>query len=128
MKNCIAVVVATILNMIVGYIWYSRFLFGAWWSAVTQVNLSIELKIVPFIYGTILAFFIACLLTYLIRRWRLGVSHAAQMSFFGWLTFMVPYGLQLCIYAGISPVLFAIDMGYNLVVYTAMSVVIAYIK
>ena len=128
MKNCIAVVVATVLNMVVGYVWYSRLLFGEWWSAVTAVSLDIELQIVPFVYGIILAFFIACLLTYLIRRWRLGISHAVQMCFFGWLVFMVPYGLQLCILSGASPVLFVIDMGYNLVVYTLMAVVIAYIK
>jgi len=126
-KRIIAVVAATIVNTIIGFLWYSPFLFGSLWAQLSNVNLEVEMDMGPLIYGTVLALGTACLLSYLIKLMKLNVVRSVRMAFYGWLTFLVPYGLQGCIYAGLAPMLFAINAGYNFVALLAMAAVIAYI-
>lgn len=127
-KTIISIVIAEILYMAIGFAWYSQYLFGPLWNRYSIASVAGQAPMTMLIFGTLLGFYIACLLAYSIKTLQLDSMGAARLVLAGWLLFMVPYALQGCIYGGVSFVIFAIDMGYNLVVYSLMAQVITYIK
>ena len=126
-KNVVAVVAAALINNVVGAFWYSEYLFGPSWAQLRNVSLNIEMKTETLVYGALLSVLIACLLAYIIKTMKLDVQKATRITFLGLTTFMLPYGLQGGIYAGLPVQLLIINLGYNFVSYILMAAVIAHV-
>lgn len=123
-----SILIATIINIAVGFFWYSSYFLGTTWAALSNVSMEQEIQQNVALYGTLLSFFTACVLTYLIYNMKAPIERALGVIFWGWLVFTVPYGLQACIYAQEPLGVFAINAGFNLCVYLLMGAAIAYIQ
>lgn len=127
-KNILAIIVSALINNIIGFFWYSPFAFGTMWANLAGIDMSGEFPVAPMIYGLLLTIAVAIGLTMIIDKLNLSMEGSIKMAFWGWLIFLVPYGLQACIYSGLAPMLFAINIGYNFFGYLSMAAAIGYIK
>lgn len=116
--NWIAIILATVVNMVVGYIWYSPALFAHEWSKLTGRKMNemgdgstsyVITTVAALIQNIILAFVVG---------W-VGVSTVANGAWLGfllWVAFVaVTQGVNT-VFAGGRKKLWAINTGYFLVV------------
>lgn len=118
----IAVAIAAILNMIIGFVWYSPWLFG---ESVCQKNKLTSNKIISFLLGflnsIVIAFFLAFFEGYLDVT---TVSDGMFVGFCLWLGFVFTTQLSPVIWQDRPFKLFLIDTGYKLLSFLVMSGVI----
>jgi Na+-transporting NADH:ubiquinone oxidoreductase subunit NqrE len=116
--NWIAVIAATVVNMVVGFIWYSPALFAKPWSKLTGRKMN-EMGdgSTSYIITTVAALIQNIILSYVVG-WS-GVTTAikgAWLGFLIWVAFVaVTQGVNT-VFAGGRKKLWAINTGYFLVV------------
>lgn len=122
----LAIVIAAVLNMIIGFIWYSRALFGKVWLKLAEVK-EAEIKkdklavVWGLINSLIIAYFLAFFEGYLNVT---TVSDGVFVGFCAWLGFVATTQISCVIWAGKPVKLFLVETGYKLLSFLVMSGVI----
>lgn len=120
----LTVVIAAVLNMIIGFFWYSKWLFGPTWMKLHKVKTEGHNKM-TLLYGLIVSLVIAYFLAFF--EGYLGVTTVTDGMFVGfcfWLGFVVTTQISSVIW-GESPFrLFVLNAGYKLLSFLVMSGVI----
>ncbi len=127
--NYTAVVVASVVNMILGAIWYGP-LFGKLWmkeAGKTKKDLDAARKDMPKLYAVA---FVGTLVTAYILAVFLGWSKVDTIAlsiifgFLVWLGFILTISLQPLLWEGKSQKLFLLNNGYNFVSIIIMAEII----
>lgn len=128
--NWVAVVVAGIASMVVGFLWYSPVLFGKQWMKLnrfTQKDMEAAKKEMGKTYG--LSFVAALITAFVLSRLvgMLGVVGAAggmEVAFWLWLGFVMPVQYTGVLFESKNLQLFMINTSYQLVSFLVMGVVL----
>jgi len=122
--NYLAVLIAAIASMGLGFLWYSQYLFGKQWAALkgfTDESLKAAQKSMGPLYA--LSFVLALLTSYLlVHVMNLSQSFYGNTplqagiasAFFMWLGFVMPTQVTAQIFGEKKWKLFGIDTGYQL--------------
>lgn len=123
----IAIILAALLNMAIGFLWYSKWLFGKTWLRLAKKSEG-EMKkgrgisvFYGFITSLVIAFFLAFFEGYL------GVTTVSDGMFVGfclWLGFVATTQVSLVIWANQPFSLFLLDTGYKLLSFLVMGGII----
>lgn len=133
--NYLAILLAGVASMILGFLWYSPILFGKQWMKLrgfTPETLKKAQKEMGTLYG--ISFVVSLITAYVL-------SHVMTMSgsffgypkimtglntaFFMWIGFMMPVQLTATIFGNKQWALFGIDTGYQLASVIAMALVLS---
>ena len=126
--NWLAVVVAALIPMVVGSLWYGPLFGKKWLSLVEMTEEDIKKDFnAGKSYGgsTVMAFLMAFVLANVIK---LGDPSAASGLLWGallWVGIVVPYGFQYVAWENRKTGLFALSIAYNLVVLLIMGLILA---
>lgn len=128
--NYIAVIVAALVNMGVGYAWYGP-LFGKQWMKLTgrtKESLEKEKDKMPMVMGSM--FVGALIMSYVLAVFvsLTGASTAvmgAMIGFWAWLGFVATTMLQDVLYEKRNTNLAVINLGYNLTVLVIGGIILA---
>ena len=117
--NWVAVIVAAIINMIVGAIWYSPGVFGKNWMALTGKRMDDMKSGAGRAYGQ--AFVVALITAYVLARFvgyagAHSIVRGAVIGFLAWIGFVATSSAGDVIFGGRPTKLYAITNGYQLVV------------
>ena len=132
--NLLAVLVAAVSTMIVGFLWYSPILFAKPWMREMGYDPEDKAKIQqmqksagPAYAGSFVASLISAFVLALVFHWmRVGDLHAAVgASFHVWLGFVATVQFTDALFQKKSMKLFAINTGFQLVCYLAMGAILA---
>lgn len=119
----IAVVIAAVLNMVIGFFWYSKWLFGSAWIKLSKLNekeLHVDAKTLAmtFVASFMIAYFLS------LFEGALGVTTVTDGMFVGflfWLAFVATTQISCYIWGKKPFQLFLIDTGYRLLSFLVMS-------
>lgn len=133
--NYLAVILASIASMALGFLWYSPMVLGKTWmkeKGFTQESLKKAQKEMGKLYG--LSFVVSLVTAYVLSHVMTMSSnffHYSMLStgltsaFWMWLGFMMPVQITATIFGTKNWKLLGIDTGYQLVSIMAMGVVLA---
>ena len=132
--NLLAMLVAAISTMAVGFLWYSPILFAKPWMREMGYDLNDEKKVKEmqknagpaylgsFVASLVAAFVLALLFHWIhVQNWQFGML----VGFHVWLGFVATVQLTGVLFMKQSMKLFAINTGYQLVCYLAMGAILA---
>lgn len=126
--NILAIVAVVILDMVIGMLWYSPFVFGEAWHSLQGLDMAQMQEGRGMVYGVSLLGNIAkvvCLALLLrwvgAETWRDGV----KIGLLAWLGFVVTIHMGSTLYAGRSMEVLFINMGFHLVVFSAAGAILA---
>lgn len=119
----LVVVIAAALNMMIGFFWYSKWLFGTPWlklSRLSEKDMSAGALtlLMAFVVSLIIAFFLS-----MFEGW-LGITSVTDGMFMGfllWLGFIATTQIHYFIWCKRPFQLFLIDSGYKLLSFLVMS-------
>ncbi len=121
--DAFTVVIAAILNMIIGFFWYSRWLFGKTWMKLCHVTeSSMKGKNITFLYAFIVSLVIAYFLAFF--EGYLGVTTVTDGMFVGfciWLGFVLTTQIGGWLWCKEPFKLLAINAGCKLLSFLVMS-------
>ena len=126
--NLVAVLVAGLIPMIIGSIWYGP-VFGRLWmnlvgkteEEIRESMRPIKMYVVTFIMSLIMAFVLAHVLEALADAYAVtGLSAGIQVAFWMWLGFVLTVGYQAVAFEDKKLRLFGLNMAYNLISMLAM--------
>jgi Protein of unknown function (DUF1761) len=132
--NLLAVLVAAISTMIVGFLWYSPILFAKPWMREMGYDPDDKAKIQqmqksagPAYAGSFVASLISAFVLALVFHWmRVGDLHAGLgTAFHVWLGLVATVHFTDMLFQKKSLKLFAINTGYQLLCYLAMGAILA---
>lgn len=134
--NYIGVLVAAVVSMVVGFLWYSPVLFGKPWMKLmgyTADGLKKAQKEMGKLYGVsfVLSLITAYILTHVMAL-SINFYHYSALStgvisaFWMWLGFVMPVQATGETFGGKKWKLFAINTGYQLAAMLVMGVVISF--
>lgn len=133
--NYLGVLLAAVVSMVLGFLWYSPMLFGKPWMkfmGYSEESLKKEQKAMGKLYG--LSFVVALLTAYMLSHVMTlsenffhynRLSTGLNTAFFMWLGFVMPVQLTGTIFGDKKWQLFKINTGYQLVSLVLMAVVLA---
>ena len=133
--NYLMVFIAGVVNMIIGFLWYSPVLFAKPWmklSGLTKEQLKKDQKNMPRTMG--LSFIAALIMAYCLRYSVVyggaytglsGIPLGLMTGFFTWLGFIMPVQSTHVLFEKQPFKLFLIHTGYQLVAVLAMGAVLA---
>lgn len=128
--NYAAILVAGLMNMVLGALWYSPVLFGSIWMKAMKLNKS-EMKAdkymgaryaVAFLMGLLTVYILAHYVDYMEAS---TASEGAQTAFWPWLGFMVPLLAGSVLWDGKNFTVFAINAAHYLVAMLMAGVILA---
>ncbi len=122
--DLLTVVVAAALNMIIGFLWYSKWLFGPKWMKLRKMKEE-HMDKMSLLYGFIASLVIAYFLAFF--EASLGVTTVTDGMFVGfcmWLGFVATTQISSVIWGRAPFELFALDTGYKLLSFLVMGGVI----
>jgi hypothetical protein len=132
--NYIAILTAGIVNMLIGFLWYSPFLFGNTWmklSGFTKENMNKakkdmnKLYLISFLATLIMAFVLSHYTIYASKYYNMqGMMVGITAAFWSWIGFIMPVQLTGWIFDKKPFKLFLINTGYQLVAIIAMGTII----
>jgi hypothetical protein len=132
--NLLAVLVAAIATMMVGFLWYSPLLFAKAWMREMGYDPNDKAKTEemkksagPAYGGSFLASLVSAFILALFLHWlRVESLHFGLMvGFHVWLGFVATVQFTSALFTKQSMKLFAINTGYQLVCYLAMAAILA---
>jgi|SRR4029077_8860352 hypothetical protein len=132
--NLLAIVVAAISTMLIGFLWYSPVLFAKPWMREMGYDPNDKAKIEqmqksagPAYLGSFVASLISAFVLALFFHWlRVSNMHLALLTAFHvWLGFVATVQFTNALFQKQSMTLFAINTGYQLVCYIAMGAILA---
>lgn len=116
----VVVIVAAVVNMVIGFIWYSKWLFGPMWTKLshhTTKNPHISTYVMSAVNSLLIAFFLAYFETYL------GVTTVTDGMFAGflcWLGFVMTTQIGAVLWCRKPWNLFLINTGFKLFSFLVM--------
>lgn len=115
----VVVVIAAIVNMIIGYVWYSKWLFGSFWHKFSKADSKHKKQTVVY------AFFVSLFLAYFLARFEalLGVTNATDgmlAGFYLWLGFSLTTEISPLIWDKQPVRVFLLHAGHKLLAYLVM--------
>jgi hypothetical protein len=135
MYNCrnlsIGIIAAALVNVVVGFLWYSPLLFGNLYQQymgmagmpAPEMQAIIAATIGSFLAALVIAAGMCCFM----HRLRIvDLKGSFNFGWLSWLTFVAPVTLQGVLYAKWPMVLYCINNGYNLAAFVSMAVVLSY--
>ena len=135
--NYLAVLVASVASMVVGFIWYHPAVLGKPWMALsgrTQADLEKEKKEMPKVYGIsyVLSLITAYVLFHVMTLSLNFFNYAPLMTgltsaFWMWLGFMMPVQATGTLFGDKKWKLFGINTGYQLASLLVMGLVLGYL-
>jgi archaellum biogenesis protein FlaJ (TadC family) len=121
----LVIVIAAVVNMVIGFFWYSKWLFGPLWHKLAHESEKKKrdntAQIYWFITSLVMAFFLAFFEGYL------GVTTVSDGMFVGfciWLGFVATTQISCVIWSGRPLQLFFVNTGGKLLSYLVMSGII----
>lgn len=132
--NYVAILLAAVSSMVIGFAWYSPYLFGKQWmklSGYTTENMKKEQKEMGKWYG--LSFVLALITAYVLSHVMTlsmnyfnyaAVTTGLTTAFWMWLGFIMPTQATGTIFGDKKWQLFGINTGYQLVVVLVMGVIL----
>ncbi len=131
--NYWAVLVAAIVSMVIGGLWYSPVLFGKLWmqlSGITQKQIAEAKKksmTKAYVLQFIASLIMACTLAHVFSLLNVTtLSYALETMFFLWLGFIATVMVGKVLWEGKSWSLYLLDATHYLVTFFAMSLVLFY--
>lgn len=136
--NYISILIAGIVSMALGFVWYSPFVFGKIWMKEKGLTKEVLAKnqrkmqkfyLLSFIASLVTAFVLAQII--FLSNFFSGASFlqtGIMVGFFAWLGFVLPVQFTAIIFGSQNWKLLALDAGYQLVSLLAMGVVLASIR
>ena len=124
--NFLAIIVVVVVNLLLGAIWYSPYLFGPAWTKAHLFNVS-DLKPTPFHYiGAAIVAFITAWVFSLIINWTeaITIAEGAFLGFFLWLGFVATTHFSGVLWAKKNIIAYLIDSGYQLVSLILMGILL----
>ncbi len=120
------IIVAAVLNMIIGALWYSKWLFGETWSQLCkEKGETMKPNKLAFLYAFIASLVIAYFLYFFESYFRVtSVSDGVFVGFCVWLGFVATTQASSVIWCNKSPKLFVLNTGSKLLSYLVMGGVI----
>ena len=125
----VAVIVAAIANIVIGFIWYLPQVFGTRWAALAGRALPTAGQIPPMTY-------VAGIVTALISAYVLaviegglgasGISQGAVVGFLAWLGFVATTSYGSVLWEGRPMMYWGINAGNSLVGFVVMGAIIGY--
>lgn len=119
------VIVAAILNMIIGFFWYSKWLFGPAWARLNKTSMNGGHSKMALLYGFITSLVIAYFLAFF--EAYMGVTTVTDGMFVGfcaWLGFAATTQISAVIWGNRPFQAFLLDTGCKLLSFLVMSGVI----
>lgn len=133
--NYIAVLLAGVASMVVGFLWYSQMLFGNQWIKLMGWNKQSMEKgkadmqmtyVVSFVLSLVTAYVLTHVMAMSSNFFNYAPLQTGLMSaFWMWLGFVMPVQVTGELYTGKNWNLFGINTGYQLVSLLVMGVVLA---
>lgn len=130
--NYAAVVMAAVLAMVTGSVWYSKALFGKQWMKLTGVTLESAKKAnMPMLYGTM---FVGVLVeAYVLAHFvhyagAYSLINGIKTGVWAWLGFVLTTSVANSMFEGRPMKLLYINAGYALVNLMIMGAIIALIR
>lgn len=128
--NWLAILAATLTNMVWGMLWYTPFLFGNVWMRLAHPGKTEEdLRNGPktgYVVALVGAFVMAIVLAVLLRAGGAsGVVDGLLMGVLVWAGFVATTFAQAYVFGGKPFTLWAIDSGFNLPVLLTMGAILA---
>ena len=128
--NWLAVVVAAVVGVVIGFVWFLPQVFGRTWAAASGRELPApgEANWATIVYsavGTLVASYVLALVAD-----GLGASTLVEgvlLGFIAWLGFVVPASLNSVFFEGRSTTWWTITAGFWLVVLVVMGAIIGYL-
>lgn len=120
----LAVCIAALLNMLIGYVWYSKWLFGPLWHKLSKnkpEKMHFSQPLMGLGASLVIAYFLALFASHM------AVTTVADGMLLGalfWLGFVVTTQISVPIWTRGSWLLFSVDTAYKFVSYVAMAGVI----
>lgn len=118
----LVVVIGTILNMLIGFFWYSKWIFGTAWLKLAEVSeRHMKENKRPMIYAPIVSFITVFFLA--LFEGFLGITTVSDGMFVGfcfWMGFVATTQISTVIWLRRPLHLFFIDTGYKLLSYVAI--------
>lgn len=122
----IVVVVAAVLNSLIGLAWYSKWCFGPTWAKMhglkeKETKFTMQRIFMGFIVSLVIAYFISFF------QGHLGITNVSDGMFAGfllWLGFVATTQIASVVWRNQPLKLFAIHSGYKLLTFLVMSGII----
>jgi hypothetical protein len=130
--NFLAVLVASVVSMVVGFLWYSPFLFAKPWMKLSGMTKDKMAKAnmtktygVSFVVAIVTAYVLAHVMGLSMNFYNYsGLMTGLSSAFWMWLGFVMPVQLTGWLFDGKALNLFLINTGYQLASLLAMGVVL----
>jgi len=131
--NWLAVIAAALSTMVIGFIWYSPLLFAKPWTKEMGYDFNDKAKMDemrksagPAYFGSLIAGFVSAFILALFFHWlRVQELHFGLLvGFHIWLGFVATVQFTSALFTKQSMKLFAINTGFQLVCYLAMSTIL----
>ncbi len=125
--NWILTIVAAIVGMIIGMVWYNPKVFGTVWMKWGNIKPSKDKKmhawqpITAFVAQLIMAFVLAIFIDLL----QSNIWQALMTALFLWIGFIATVGIGVVLWEGKSVKLYLLNSAYYLVVILVMAAIIA---
>lgn len=124
--NLWAVLVAALADMAIGYIWYSKAVFGSTWANLSGITLESNPNPAIYLVNLVLYLIMAYALAQVIFYFGIITAFAgAGLGLFLWVGFVLPTSAVENLFARRSWNLYAINYGYPLVAMAVMAMIIA---
>jgi len=128
--NYVALLVAGVASMIIGYLWYSKTLFGNQrmkLSKVSEADIKAASKEMPKLYGTM--YLASLVMAYVVAMFisKIGVTDVmggVTVAFWAWLGFIATTMLTGVLYERKPLNLYFINAGYQLVTLVVMGAIL----
>ncbi len=123
--DSLAVLIAAVLNMVIGFLWYSKWLFGKTCMKFSKVGEKYLNSKILILYGFFVSLVIAFFLAFF--QIHLGIATVSDGMFIGfciWLGFVATTQIASVIWSKKPFQLFLIDTGYKLLSLVVMSGII----
>ncbi len=123
------IIAAALLNMIIGFIWYSPYVFGKqWMKLIDKKHLEIEKKHMLKAYTT--SFIMSIILSFVLSQFIHGnhmdtLLQGAKVGFWVWLGFVVTTSLPDYLFTGRRLQLYILNNGFNLIAIVSMGALLA---
>ncbi len=129
--NYLAVLVAAVASMVIGYVWYHPAVFGKQWMKAmgkSEAQLKKEAQSKPYMYPVM--FLASLVMSYVLAHVvfyteSITFADGALAGFWSWLGFVVTTAITDVLFENKSRELYMLKMGYHLVTMVVMGGILA---
>lgn len=126
--NLMAVVAAAVVQMVLGFFWYSPALFGKQWMGYmgkTEEEIKSGANASMYTWMALVSLVTAYVLAHFVQYTDSTALAGMQTGFWLWLGFVATYGVSAVLFEGRPRGLYYINMGYQVVALVLMGALLA---